>query len=86
MLFETQYANDSIPTNYGMGWYIGTDPAGHAIWYHAGELPTSGALLVLYPDDGIVISILTNTPIITNVTDGFPIEVKELGTLIYQNH
>ena len=84
MLFEKQYANQN-PTNYGLGWYIGKDVNGHSIWYHAGELPSSGAVLILYPDHGIVISLLTNTPILTNASDGLPMEVKELGELIYQH-
>ena len=84
MLFEKQYANQN-PTSYGLGWYIGKDVNGHSIWYHAGELPSSGAVLILYPDHGIVISLLTNTPILTNASDGLPLEVKELGELIYQH-
>jgi len=86
ILFETQYTADKNPTNYGLGWYIGKDMNGHKIWYHVGELPSSGAVLILYPDEGIVISLLSNTPILTNALNGLPMEVQELGALIYQNY
>ena len=82
--FETQYVEQN-PTNYGLGWYLGKDHNGQRIWYHAGELPSTGALLILYPDSGIVISILTNTPILTHAPDGLPMEVQKLGELIYQD-
>ncbi len=84
-LFKTQYTTDKRPTNYGLGWYLRKDPNGHNIWYHVGQSPASGAILILYPDDGIVISALTNTPILTNTNDGLPMEVLKLGALIYQN-
>ncbi len=85
LLFEMQYANQN-PTNYGLGWYLGKDLNGTEIWYHAGELPSSGAVLIIYPDYDIVISLLTNTPILTNAPDGLPSEVQKLGELIYQNN
>ncbi|MFK7952310.1 MAG: serine hydrolase, partial [Ekhidna sp.] len=84
-LFKTQYTADQTATNYGLGWYIGEDMNGHRIWYHAGEGPSTGALLLLYPDDDIVISLLTNTPILTNAPDGLPLEVLKLGAFLYAN-
>lgn len=84
-LFEIQYTSDKKPTNYGLGWYIGKDTNNHRIWYHAGQSPSSGAVLIMYPDDGIVISLLTNTPILVNSDDALPIEVQKLGELIYQD-
>jgi CubicO group peptidase (beta-lactamase class C family) len=83
MSFKTQYA-DQNPTNYGLGWYIGKDINEQRIWYHTGELPSSGAVIILYPDSGIAIALLTNTPILTNAPDGLPMEVQKLGELIYQ--
>lgn len=84
-LFETQHTTDKNLTNYGLGWYIGKDINGHRIWYHVGELPSTGAVLILYPDDGIVISLLTNTPILTNALNGLPMEIQKLGGLIYKD-
>ncbi|MFK7952746.1 MAG: serine hydrolase [Ekhidna sp.] len=84
-LFQTQYTVDQTATSYGLGWYIGEDMNGHRIWYHAGEGPSTGALLLLYPDDDIVISLLTNTPILTNAPDGLPLEVLKLGAFLYTN-
>ncbi len=83
-LFETQYTGDKKPTNYGLGWYIGKDINGWRIWYHVGQGPSSGAVLIVYPDDGIVISLLANMPILVNSDDSLPMEVQKLGELIYQ--
>ena len=84
-LFETQYTEDKKPTNYGLGWYIGKDINGREIWYHVGQGPSAGAVLILYPDDGIAISLLANMPVLVNSDDGLPLEVQKLGELIYQN-
>jgi len=84
-LFETQYTTDKSPTNYGLGWYIGKDLNGHKIWYHVGQGPSSGAVLILYPDEGIVISLLANMPILVDSDDGLPMEVQKLAALIYKN-
>ncbi len=84
-LFETQYTADKKPTNYGFGWYIGKDINGRRIWYHVGQGPSSGAILILYPNDDIVISLLANMPILVDSDDGLPMEVQKLAALIYQN-
>lgn len=83
-MIKTQYTTDGKPTPYGLGWYIGKDIKGKKIWYHVGQAPSSGAILIIYPDDDIVISLLSNTPILVNSEDGLPIEVQKLGELIYQ--
>ncbi|MEP4027696.1 MAG: serine hydrolase domain-containing protein, partial [Nonlabens ulvanivorans] len=85
-LFESQYTIDKKLTNYGLGWFIGKDFNGHSILYHVGELPSSGAVLILYPDDGIVISLLSNTPILTNALNGLPLEVQKLAAAIYKEN
>jgi CubicO group peptidase (beta-lactamase class C family) len=84
-LFKTQYTKDRKPTDYGLGWYIGKDINRYKIWYHVGQSPSSGAVLIVYPDDDIVISLLANTPILVNSDDGLPIEIQKLAELIYKN-
>ncbi|WP_108803213.1 serine hydrolase [Aquimarina sp. Aq107] len=68
-----------------MGWYIGKDVNGKKIWYHVGQGPSSGAILIIYPDEDIIISLLSNTPILVNAEDGLPREVQKLAELIYHN-
>ena len=83
IIFKTQYTTTRKPTNYGLGWYLGKDINQNKIWYHVGESPASGAILIIYPDNDIVISLLANTPILVNSDDGLPIEMQKLGELIY---
>jgi len=83
-MFKTQYTKDGNPTPYGLGWYIGKDMNEKKIWYHVGQGPSSGAILIVYPKDDIVISLFSNTPILVNSDDGLPIEALKLAKLIYQ--
>lgn len=76
-VFETQYTSNGQPTGYGLGWYIGEDLNGNKVWYHAGELPSSGSMLMIYPDRKLVIALLTNSPIISEA-DGFSDEIQKL--------
>jgi CubicO group peptidase (beta-lactamase class C family) len=48
-------------TGVGIGWRIGTDAAGRRVWHHAGTNPGSRAILMVYPDSGIVVAMLSNT-------------------------
>ena len=84
-LFERQYLEDGTRTNYGLNWYLREDSDNHEMWYHAGELPSSGAILIIYPDDNIVISLLTNSPILTNEPDGVPKNLYGIRELIQQS-
>lgn len=84
-LFEEQSTLDGTPTAYGLGWYLGQDQQGHRVWYHAGELPSSGSMLVLYPDDDIVLAILSNSPILSEADDGFNEEIESLGKILYKH-
>lgn len=80
-VFETQHTSDSLPTGYGLGWYIGEDLNGNKIWYHAGELPSSGSMLLIYPDHKLVIAVLANSPIISEA-DGFSDEMQKFTEMI----
>jgi len=83
--FKTQYTTDKKPTNYGLGWYLGKDSDNRKIWYHVGQSPDSGAVLILYPDEGIIIALLANMPILVNSDDGLPDEVLQLGNLLLKD-
>ncbi len=82
-IFDSQYTSDNEPTGYGLGWYIGEDFNENKVWYHAGELPSSGSLIIIYPKHNLVIALLANSPILSEVDDGFSDEIQELGEMIY---
>ncbi|MEM7296903.1 MAG: serine hydrolase, partial [Bacteroidota bacterium] len=84
-MFAPQYTNSGEPTGYGLGWYIGKDANNNTVWYHAGELPSTGSILVMYPEKELVIALLTNSPIISDSDDGFSEEIELLGEMIYEH-
>lgn len=85
-VFETQYTSDGESTGYGLGWYIGKDSNGMKVWYHAGELPSSGSIVLVYPEHGVVIALLANSPIISDSNDGFSDEIQGLSEMIYRHN
>lgn len=84
-VFKTQYTSTGKPTGYGLGWYVGEDFNGTKVWYHAGELPSSGSMILIYPEHELVIALLANSPIISDKEDGFSTEIQRLSEIIY-NH
>ncbi len=46
--------------SYAMGWDVGSADSGERVVGKAGGQPGSNAYLRIYPDDGIVISVLSN--------------------------
>ena len=46
--------------SYAMGWDVGSADSGQRVVGKAGGQPGANAYLRIYPDDGIVISVLTN--------------------------
>lgn len=47
-------------TNYGLGWFSGIDNFGHHWIGHAGGAMGGRSILIFYPEDKIVVSLLTN--------------------------
>ena len=47
-------------TSVGIGWRIGTDAQGRRILHHAGASVGGRAVLLLFPDSGVVVAILSN--------------------------
>lgn len=68
-IFETQQTRNGTQTGYGLGWYVGTDIQNKTIWYHFGELPSSGSALLIYTEEKLVLALLTNSPIVTDSDD-----------------
>jgi len=60
-LFTPMTLRDGRSTGYGMGWDIRRDGAGRRVIAHDGSLPSARALLVLYPDQRLVLALLMNT-------------------------
>jgi CubicO group peptidase (beta-lactamase class C family) len=42
------------------GWRVGTDTAGRRVFHHAGVTQGARSVLILYPDDGLSIALLSN--------------------------
>lgn len=64
-LFASQRTNAGVETGVGIGWWTARDPWGRRIAFHNGGQPGARSQLLLYPERGLVISILsnlTNTP------------------------
>lgn len=69
-LFTPQVLMPRSETHIGLGWRIGEDANGDRIFHHAGNMNGARSLLVLYPDEQIVIAIqnnLSNMPRILTV-------------------
>jgi CubicO group peptidase (beta-lactamase class C family) len=80
-MVTSQRTSNGLPTGYGLGWYIGKDLTNKEIWYHTGELPSSGSALVIYPETGIVIALLSNSPILSD-DDSYLNDIHRLAQTI----
>jgi len=77
-LFTTQFTDNNIATNYGLGWYLTKDKLGQEIYYHTGELPSSGSIIFIHPKTETTIAILANAPIVFGEENGLLLKVQEL--------
>ena len=59
-LWTSQRTNDGVETGYGIGWAVGTDGSGRRVVSHTGGSVGGRAILLVYPDEGIVVAIATN--------------------------
>ncbi len=59
-LWTTQRTNDGDETGYGVGWSVATDRAGRRLVSHGGGSIGGTTFLLLFPDDGVVVSIVGN--------------------------
>lgn len=78
LLFTEQTTSDGKTVGYGLGWYLGTDKNAHRVWKHAGDSFSSSSFLYLYPDDGLVIALLSNSQ------DGAAFAIEHLASLFYE--
>ena len=58
---RSQATNDGTPTNYGIGWRSGSDAQGRPWYGHSGGSVGGITQLVVYPEQEVVVAILTNS-------------------------
>lgn len=59
-LFTSQRTRSGEPTAVGLGWRVGEDPFGRKVWHHEGSMTGTRSAVLLYPDVGITVVLLSN--------------------------
>lgn len=59
-LFTSQHTRSGEPTAVGLGWRVGEDPFGREVWHHEGSMTGARSAVLLYPDVGITVVLLSN--------------------------
>ena len=59
LMWTSQRTTSGAETGYGIGWFTRTRDGRREVWHTGGAVGGSTMLLIL-PDDGVVVSILTN--------------------------
>lgn len=59
-LFASQRLSSGEETGYGIGWGSSLDARGRRLIHHTGGSVGGRAVLLLYPDDGVVVAMLSN--------------------------
>jgi CubicO group peptidase (beta-lactamase class C family) len=90
VLWTSQHLNDGSATGYGIGWRVGTDHYGRRVVSHAGGSIGGTAFLLLFPDDGVVVSTLANSSAPMTFSTAWAIAEPFLPPVAvdrsYQNH
>ena len=60
LLFTTQRTSDGKETGVGIGWRVGSDSNKRRVFHHAGSISGGRSVIVIYPDEGVVIALLSN--------------------------
>jgi CubicO group peptidase (beta-lactamase class C family) len=59
-LWTSQRTNQGIETGYGIGWAVGVDRSGRRVVSHTGSSVGARAILLVYPDEGVVVALAAN--------------------------
>jgi len=59
-LFTPQKTSDGKATQYGIGWEVQKDKAGHALWFHTGGSVGGTSILLIQPESRMVLAITAN--------------------------
>jgi serine beta-lactamase-like protein LACTB, mitochondrial len=60
LLFTSQTTEAGEETGYGMGWFVGKTKNGKKILQHSGGSVGGSCQLILYPETGVVVALVTN--------------------------
>lgn len=60
LLFTPQRTADGKETGVGVGWRIGSDSMKRRVIHHAGSISGGRSVIVIFPDTGVVIALLSN--------------------------
>ena len=80
LLFRGESLIPQSKTSVGIGWRIGTDAQGRRILHHAGASVGGRAALLVFPDSGVVVAILSN--VLAGFGDG---DAQRIGSLFIAN-
>jgi CubicO group peptidase (beta-lactamase class C family) len=61
LLWTSQHTADGKATDYGIGWDVEQDSAGHRRISHSGGSVGGTARLVIYPDERLIVAVLVNS-------------------------
>lgn len=61
LLFKSMKTKNGVETGYGIGWQIKMDGQGRKVVFSDGSMPSARAVLLLYPAEKLVVSLLMNT-------------------------
>ena len=59
-LVMPQRTADGASTGVGLGWRVGADLAGRAVYHHAGTIEGGRSVLLVWPGENVVVALLTN--------------------------
>ncbi len=60
LLFTSQRTTAGPETGYGMGWFVHKSQSGQRIYEHAGGSVGGSSQLIIYPDTGVAVVLVTN--------------------------
>jgi serine beta-lactamase-like protein LACTB len=60
LLFASQQTTAGEETGYGVGWFIGKDASGRPVYFHGGGSVGGTSQLLIFPQEGLVVAIVTN--------------------------
>jgi len=60
LLFTSQQTADGKATGVGIGWRIVRDSSNRQVLHHAGSINGGRTVLIIYPDSGLLIALLSN--------------------------
>ncbi|HYO83951.1 MAG TPA: serine hydrolase domain-containing protein [Bryobacteraceae bacterium] len=60
LLFTSQKLSSGTETGVGIGWRVGRDETGRRVVHHSGSLEGGRAVLMMFPESGVVVALAAN--------------------------